>query len=122
MAADPDIVLNTAADPSRVGACLPAAAHLSEVEPGEVEVTWAPAGRAHRYAVTVRPDEHTLEWRPVDGGGWPGGLRVTATGAGASEAELYVAAGDRDADAVRRALDQALRGLATEVDQNFNVS
>jgi hypothetical protein len=122
MAADPDIVLNTAVDPDRIGAYLPAGASVADAGAAEVEVTWTPDGEAQRYAVTVHPDEHTARWRPVDGGGWPGGLRVTDAGAGASEVELFVEAGDADANAVRRLLDEALRGLATEVDQNFNVS
>lgn len=63
-----------------------------------------------------------LEWRPVGSRGWPG-LRVTDEGAGSSEAELRVECGEDVApDVVYRVLDRALGGLATEVDQNFNVS
>jgi hypothetical protein len=48
---------------------------------------------------------------------------VTDEGAGSSEAELRVECGEDVApDVVYRVLDRALGGLATEVDQNFNVS
>ena len=125
MAADPDIVLNTAADLTRAAAWLPAqvrAVGSGDDEADEVEVTWTPDGETYRYAVTVRPDDHTLEWRPVGHQLWAGGLRVTSGGAGASEAELHVEPGDHDEAVVGRVLDTALQGLATEVDQNFNVS
>lgn len=122
MAADPDIVLNTAADVTRASAWLPAQAHIAASGGDEVAVTWTPDGGTYRYAVTVRPADHTLEWRPVGHRRWAGGLRVTSGGAGASEAELHVDPGDHDDEAVCRVLDAALRGLATEVDQNFNVS
>ncbi len=47
---------------------------------------------------------------------------MTSGVAGASEVELHVEPGDHDEAAVGRVLDTALQGLATEVDQNFNVS
>jgi hypothetical protein len=122
MAADPDIVLNTAADLTRAAAWLPAHARVVGAGDDEVEVTWTPDGETYRYTVTVRPDDHTIEWRPVAHDGWRGGLRVTDAGAGASEVELHVEAGDQDDEAVCRLLDAALRGLSVEVDQNFNVS
>jgi hypothetical protein len=50
-------------------------------------------------------------------------LRVTDNGTGASEAELRVEVDDEtDGDEMRAVLDGALRALAAEVDQNFNVS
>jgi hypothetical protein len=64
-----------------------------------------------------------LAWRPVGPRGWPGRLLVTDKGAGSSEVEPRVEGGDDVApDEVCRVLDRALGGLATEVDQNFNVS
>lgn len=122
MAADPDIVLNTAADLTRAAAWLPSQVRVAGSGGDEVEVTWTPDGETYRYAVAVRPDDHTLEWRPVGDHGWAGGLRVTSGGAGASEAELHVEPGDHDEAAVCRVLDAALHGLSAEVDQNFNVS
>jgi hypothetical protein len=114
MAADADIVFNTAADLTRATAWLPAAVEV--VDADTVEVTWPPDGEAHRYAITVRAEELRLAWRPVGPRGWPGHLLVTDKGAGSSEVELRVECGDDVApDEVRRVLDRALGGLATEV-------
>ncbi|GGP87424.1 SRPBCC family protein [Saccharothrix coeruleofusca] len=123
MAAVADIVLNTAADLTRAQAWLPAPLHVVGSGDGTVDVGWTPDGSTHRYQVRLDADEHRLEWRPVDHDGWPGHLRVVEGGAGASEVELQVEAGAGVAeDDVRAALDRALRGLAAEVEQNFNVS
>jgi hypothetical protein len=102
MAADADIVLNTAADPTRAAAWLP--------------------GDARRYEISAHPDEHEVRWRPVDHDGWSGRLRVTDRGAGASEAEPEVRAGAARSEDARHVVDRALAGLAAEVDQNFTVS
>jgi hypothetical protein len=122
MAADPDIVLNTAADPARAQAWLPAPAHLVDHGAGTVDVAWTADGPVRRYEIGLRPEAHTLEWSPVGHDGWPGVLRVTDHGAGSSEAELQVETGGRHPeDDVRRVLERALEGLAGEVDQNFTV-
>lgn len=118
MAADADIVLNTAADPARAGAWLPDVVRVVDSGPGTLDVSWTPDGAVRRYEVHVRPTEHRLEWRPVDHDGWRGELLVTDKGAGSSEVELRVDTGGAD---VGPALDEALEGLAVEVDQNFSV-
>jgi hypothetical protein len=123
MAADADIVLNTALDLTRAGGWVPEPVRVTDAGDGAVEVTWAPQDRARRYALAVRPGERRVEWRPVDHAGWPGELRVIDVGAGASEVELRVEVGEEvPAAEVGEFLERALRGLATEVDQNFNVS
>ncbi|WP_107657186.1 hypothetical protein [Nocardia suismassiliense] len=109
MAADPDIVLNTAADPARAAAWLP--------------ITRSAEDAAEHYEIRLSADEHLVRWRPHGADTWSGWLRVTESGAGASEAELGVHdSGELDADALRAALDRSLHGLAGEVEQNFNVS
>lgn len=123
MAAVADIVLNTAADLSRAQAWLPPPLHVVDSGDGTVDVGWRPDGEVHRYEVRLNAEEHRLDWRPVDHDGWSGHLRVVEGGAGSSEVELEVRPGDRVAeDDVRAALDRALSGLASEVEQNFNVS
>ncbi len=114
MAADVDIVLNTAADLSRVSAWVP----VPVVGAGDGTVDVDVDGEVRRYAVTLRAEERTVEWRPVDHDGVSGQLTVSQGGAGSSQVELAVA----DVDDVGDLLDRALRGLAAEVDQNFNVS
>lgn len=120
MGAPADIVLNTAADLDRARAWLPPPLRLDQPGPeGTVDVAWSP-DEARRYEIRVAADDLRLEWRPTEAGGWPGVLLVTDEGAGASVAELQVESGDQvSADEVREFLDQALRGLATEVEQNF---
>ncbi|WP_290050913.1 hypothetical protein [Amycolatopsis solani] len=104
MAADADIVLNTASDPTRAKA-------------------WLPGGDSREYDIDLRAAEGRVEWRPAGHDGWPGRLRVVGSGSGASQAELQVEVDDAaDPDEVRESLDGALRALAAEVDQNFNVS
>ncbi len=99
MAAEADIVLNTASDATRAKA-------------------WLPEDGSGDYDVELRADEGRVDWRT---GGRTGDLRVTGTGAGASEAELRMEVDD-DADTgeMREILDRALGALAAEVDQNFN--
>jgi hypothetical protein len=123
IAADPDIVLNTAADLTRAAAWLPEPVHVLDSGDGTLDVAWRPDGSARRFAVTVSADDRRVEWRPADHDGVTGQLVVTDQGAGASAVELRLEVGDdvRDQD-VDRLLEQALAGLATEVDQNFNVS
>jgi hypothetical protein len=118
MAADADIVLNTAADPTRAAAWLPEGLQVVDSGTDTLDVNWN--GGVHRYEVHLSPAEHRLEWRPVDHDGWTGELRVTDKGAGSSEAELRVDTDGRGGD-VGPVLDQALDGLAVEVDQNFTV-
>ncbi|GHF39779.1 hypothetical protein FHX82_006724 [Amycolatopsis bartoniae] len=89
--AEPDIVLNTAADPARAKAWLTDVLGAGDVrldtEPPRLRFTWS---------------------------GGSGELHVDAGGAGASTATLRLdCAGDEDL--ARRALD----ALADEVDQNF---
>jgi hypothetical protein len=104
MAAEADIVLNTASDTTRAKA-------------------WLPGGGSRRYDIDLRAADSRVDWRPAGEDGWPGHLRVTGNGTGASEAELRVEVDEKaDADEVREVLDRALRALAAEVDQNFNVS
>lgn len=55
MAADPDIVLNTAADPARAQAWLPAPAHLVDHGDGTVDIAWSADGPARRYEIRLRP-------------------------------------------------------------------
>jgi hypothetical protein len=101
MAAEADIVLNTASDATRAKA-------------------WLPDGGSRRYDLDLRAAEGLVKWRAD---GWSGDLRVTGNGTGASEAELRAEVDDEaDAGEVREVLDRALRALAAEVDQNFNVS
>ncbi|MEV6643534.1 hypothetical protein [Amycolatopsis sp. NPDC051371] len=122
MAADADIVLNTAADLTRVRTWLPAPVQVIGTGTATVDVQWRPDD-VHRYEIDLKASEHRMEWHPVGRGGWAGHLRVTDHGAGSSEAELLVeVTEDVDADQVREVLDQALRALATEVDQNFTAS
>ncbi len=52
MAADPDIVLNTAADLTRAAAWLPTQVDVVSAGDGEVEVAWTPDAETYRYAVT----------------------------------------------------------------------
>jgi hypothetical protein len=104
MAADADIVLNTAADSTRAPA-------------------WLPASDTTDYELDLKAADRRVDWRPAGHDGWTGHLRVTDHGAGSSEAELRVEVDDQaDAAEVRKTLDDALRALAAEVDQNFNVS
>ncbi|WP_147128265.1 hypothetical protein [Nocardia ninae] len=104
MAADPDIVLNTAADP-----WLPIAQSAEDA--------------AEHYEIRLSADEHLVRWRPPGADAWSGWLRVTESGTGASEAELGAHdGGELDADTLRAVLDRSLHGLAGEVEQNFNVS
>lgn len=115
MAADADIVLNTAADPARAESWLPGPVHGADAVHGGAD------GEARRYEFSVTPEEHELRWHPVDRDGWRGFLRVADRGAGSSEAELCVQTdGEAAADDVRYALERALEGLAAEVEQNFN--
>jgi len=90
MAADADIVLNTAADPARVQAWLPDVASTVEVLPEKRTVVWRSEGR-----VAV--------------------LRVVDRGAGACEAHLLV-----EGAAEPAGFDRALNGLAAEVEENFS--
>ncbi len=101
MAAEADIVLNTASDATRAKA-------------------WLPEDGSRDYDIDLRADEGRVQWRTD---GRAGDLRVTGNGSGASEAELRMEVDD-DADTgeVREILDRALGALAAEVDQNFNVS
>ncbi|MET8998689.1 hypothetical protein [Amycolatopsis sp. Hca4] len=101
MTADADIVLNTASDATRAKAWLP----------------------GHVGDIALRAAEGRVEWRAAGRDGLAGRLRVIGSGTGASEAELEVEV-DESADPaeVRETLDGALRALAAEVDQNFNVS
>lgn len=122
MAADADIVLNTAADPARAASWLPGPVHVVDAGSGVVDLSWTADGDARRYEISVHPEEHEVWWRPVDHDGWSGRLRVTDRGAGSSEAELDVRTGAVTSQDVRRVVDRALAGLAAEVDQNFNVS
>jgi hypothetical protein len=122
MAADADIVLNTALDLSRSAGWVPEPVRLTDAGDGNVDVGWAPGDRVRRYSLAVDIEERRVRWRPVDHDGWPGELRVTDQGAGASEAELRVEAGEEAPADVDELLERALRGLAAEVDQNFNVS
>jgi hypothetical protein len=71
MGADPDIVLNTAADPARAQAWLPAPAHLVDHGAGTVDVAWTADGPVRRYEIGLRPEAHTLEWSPVGHDGCP---------------------------------------------------
>ncbi|WP_410612449.1 hypothetical protein [Amycolatopsis sp. lyj-109] len=104
MAAEADIVLNTASDATRAKA-------------------WLPGGGSRAYDIDLRAAEGRLAWRPAGHDGWAGHLRVIGSGTGASQAELQVEVDEAaDPDEVREALDGALRALAAEVDQNFNVS
>jgi hypothetical protein len=104
MTAEADIVLNTASDATRAKA-------------------WLPGGGSRDYDIDLRAAEGRVEWRPAGHDGWAGALRVVGSGTGASEAEMQVEVDEgADADEVREALDGALRALAAEVDQNFNVS
>jgi hypothetical protein len=116
MAAEADLVLNTASDLRRAAAWIPASVRVAGRD--EVEVT--AAGEAVRYRVRLRADEQVLEWHPIDRDGWPGRLRVADRGAGSSEAELRVETTSAlDAGRVRSALDRALGALAAEVEQKF---
>ncbi|MEU5264700.1 hypothetical protein [Amycolatopsis sp. NPDC021455] len=104
MAAEADIVLNTASDATRAKA-------------------WLPGGDSHAYDLDLRAAEGRVEWHPADHDGWAGHLRVVDSGTGASQAELQVEVDEAvDPDEVCATLDGALRALAAEVDQNFNVS
>lgn len=121
MAADADIVLNTAADPARAASWLPGPVRVVDAGTGAVDASWTPDGDARRYEIRLDPDEHEVRWHPVDHDGWSGLLTVVDRGAGSSEAELRVQTdGGAGADDVRRVLDRALEGLASEVEQNFN--
>jgi hypothetical protein len=122
MAADADIVLNTAADPARAASWLPGTVHVVDAGTGQVEMAWTRDGDARRYQISAHPEEHEVRWRPVEHDGWSAQLRVTDRGAGASEAELHLRAEGDPADDVRGLADSALAGLAAEVEQNFNVS
>src|SRR4051812_4412345 len=102
MAAEADIVLNTAADTTRAPA-------------------WLPGGNGRGYELELKAAEGRVEWRPAGHDGWAGHLTVTEQGAGSSEAELRVEVDEKTGtDDVRETLDGALRALAAEVDQNFN--
>lgn len=104
MAAEADIVLDTAADATRAKA-------------------WLPGGASRAYDADLRAAEGRVEWRPAGHDGWAGHLRVVDSGTGGSQAEPRVDVDDAaDPDDVREILDGALRALAPEVDQNFTVS
>jgi hypothetical protein len=119
MAADADIVLNTAADPTRAASWMPGTVHAVA---GGVDLSWTSDGDTGRYEVSTHPDEHEVRWHPTGHDGWSGRLRVTDHGAGSSEAELRVWADGAAAGDVRGVVERALDGLAAEVEQNFNVS
>ncbi|MDS0134655.1 MULTISPECIES: hypothetical protein [unclassified Amycolatopsis] len=122
MAADADIVLNTASDLTRAPAWLPAPVQVVGTGAGTVDLRWREEG-VHRYEIDLDAAGHRLAWHPAGDGAWAGELRVTEQGAGSSRAELLVEAGDDvDAGEVRTVLDAALEALAAEVDQNFTVS
>lgn len=104
MAAEADIVLNTASDATRAKA-------------------WLPGGDSHPYDISLRAAEGRMAWHPAGHDGWAGHLRVIDSGTGASQADLQVEVDEAaDPDEVRDTLEGALRALAAEVDQNFNVS
>ncbi len=119
MGADADIVLNTAADPTRAAAWLTTAAQSDDT----VELAWTPGAPTSRYRITADPEAHEVHWRPTGAAGSPARLRVVDRGAGSSAAELRVettaGTADDQPDSLTAALDRALAGLASEVEQNF---
>lgn len=121
----PEVVYDAVTDPRRLSRWLPAsmradrqAGAASPAQGGGVRVAVEGTGAGDGvYQVDVDPATMTVRWRPTDGAGQPGELRVVGGSAGGSRATVSLPA--TDDDQLRELARTALAALRAEVADQF---
>lgn len=102
MSAPPEVVFNTATDPNRVAAWLPAALRRNGVPGPDLTVA-----------------DLRAQWRSTGGPDWSARLQVSPVEAGGATARLELEV-DPPEGRLREIADESLASLAREVDDNLS--
>ena len=115
-----EVVFSVLTDPDRVARWLSGVVRVESVSTGRIELRTG--DRVDGYRVETSPEDLRVRWRSENGHGGYGTAQVKDAPAGGSvlsvEATLPDSAGDRET--VDGLLDEAARGLQSEVSDNFN--
>lgn len=119
MPAQPEQVLDQAADVGRLDTWLPGDLHVEPDEPPAVTVHEDGTGHDTPALLSSRPEQMRLEWGTRENGGYAGRLQVAGLDSGAGEVTVHLSFLDESNDpggsAVADALDGSLRRLTEQV-------